>query len=182
MKVSNEEVLRLVEQGMQQKDIAAQLGVSPAAISQRLKRLNVAVSKDVALRSARKIVDNRTDLSAILDDLRQRTQDLLGMIELAMETTDDGYEARKRLRLLIGPKGSPAALLVGLQGELRKQLEFYHAQARDLYSIRQVADFQEAVMAEIQGASPEVARAIVARLVKRGAIMSATDIGLRMQA
>lgn len=50
MEISREALLQLAEQGMTQRDIAAQLGVSASAISQRLKRIRESMAEEDAAR------------------------------------------------------------------------------------------------------------------------------------
>jgi len=60
-KFSNAELERLVNKGLGVSEIARQLGVATGTVSNRLKALNVAITKNVTLHPAGEIVDRKLD-------------------------------------------------------------------------------------------------------------------------
>lgn len=85
--------------------------------------------------------------------------------------------ARYRLQRLAGPKRDLLSYIPVLQSELRKQLEFDFNMRKEIYNLRQVQDFQDVVLAEIQACAPEVAQRIVSRLAEIQATRSSLDFG-----
>lgn len=181
MKFSTEDLLRLIQgEGLSQKDAAARLGVSEAAVSQRLKRLQVAVSRNVALFTAGQVVERQLTTAEQLDAIGRQVRELLGMIHVVLhgDQAASEYQAtRAKLLRLAGRQRDLGKFLVELLAELRKQLEFDFNMRREVYNLKQVQEFQEVVMAEIRASDPEVAQRIVKRLVEVQATRTSLDFG-----
>lgn len=183
---TDQDLLKLIhEQGLTQKEAAARLGVSEGAVSKRLKKIQVAVNNNVALFSAPRILDRQISYMDQLEGLGRQARELLELVQIALYSEDGSkeyWDARYKLQRLTGPKGNLGQFLVQLQGELRKQLEFYFQIQREAYNLKQVKEFQETVLQEIQAIDPEVARRIVQRLVEINAAHSSLDFGLDREA
>ncbi len=177
---TDEKLLELIhQQGKSQKEAAAELDVSEAAISKRLKKIRVVVNNNTALFNAPRLLDRQVGQMEQLEALSRQTRDLLQMIYTALHGEGHDYwEARTKLGRLVGPKGNMAQFLVQLQDNLRKQLDFYFQIQKEAYNIKQIKEFQEVVMDEIKQLEPDAARRIVQRLVELNAAHSSLDFGL----
>ena len=79
-KFTTEELLSLIKEGKTQAEAAAILGVSESAVSQRLKKKNVAVNRNVALFSAGRIIDRQLSTAHQLEIIRRPELKLVNFI------------------------------------------------------------------------------------------------------
>ncbi len=171
----------LVEHGMKQVHVAGFFGVSQAAVSKARKRLDVAVSKDIALFSAGKMLDAKLTLSDQLEALGEQCRGLLKMIHLVLHGdpgTQEYRDSNTKLRRLAGQNRDIGGFLIKLQAELRKQLEFVFKMQSEMYSLKKVEEFQSIVLEEIRLADPDVQQRIVSRLTEINAVHSSLDFGI----
>ncbi|WP_027179471.1 hypothetical protein [Maridesulfovibrio bastinii] len=174
-------IKQLVELGWKQSASADFFGVSQAAVSKAKKRIDLAVSKDVALFSAPKMISAKLSLADQLEALGKQCRELLEMVHVVLHGDQSSQEYRdcqSKLRRLAGSKRDLGGFLIQLQAELRKQLEFVFKMQSEIYSLKKVEEFQSIVLEEIQNAAPEVQQRIVARLTEINAARSALDFGI----
>ena len=182
MKFKTEDLFKLIKEGKSQREAATLLGVSEAAVSKRLKGVQVSVNKHVALFAAPQVLARQLSTAEQLDAIGRQARELLEMLHLCLHG-DSANEQRARdahykLKRMAGPKRDLLSFIVSLQGELRKQLEFDFNMRKEIYNLRQVQDFQEVVLAEIKNCAPDVAQRIVSRLTEIQATRSSLDFGL----
>jgi len=151
---------QLVRQRKTVSQIAKELGVTKGAVSKAMKRLNVAITKDVTLRSAPEIVDRQLNAMDQLKRINGLINNELDYIERNIETASG--EERKELQ----------EQRLKHVAEIRKQLGLLLDIAQALYDAEEVAAFQQAVLEEIGHAAPEVQDKIVSRLNEKRAIRS----------
>jgi hypothetical protein len=151
---------RLVRKGKGVSEIAAELGYSKGAICKAMQRLSMAVTKDVALRSAPEVVDKKLDamdqLKHVNTLINQELDFIEGQIEAASAETRKLWQDQKLKHV----------------GEIRKQLSLLLDIAQTLYNAEEVAAFQQIVLEEIKNAAPEVRERIAQRLNEARAIRS----------
>ena len=163
-KIDDEVLYRmLVEEGRSQKEAAIFFGVTEAAISKRVKNLDMHLSRHVGLERAKEVADYGLNIAQQLQGINDVIQKEL---KWAVEEARKPGAERKALEQTI----------IDLTGEIRKQLRFQLEVIRSLYDIRGVAEFQKEVLDAIGEASPEVRQAIVQRLVAKRALRSALNI------
>jgi len=162
-KISLIQLERLVSEGNGVSQIARKLGVTKGAVSKAIKRLNIAVTKDVALRTAPKIADKKIDAMTQLTKVNDLIHSELNYIQTTIQTTS-GTE-RKELQ----------AQQLKHVAEVRKQLGLLLNIAEALYNAEEVAAFQQIVLEEIGNAEPEVRDRILHRLNERRAIRSTLE-------
>ena len=163
-KIDDQTLYRLlVEEGQSQQEAAAYFGVSEAAISKRVKALNLHLSRHVGLEQAKDVADYGLDVVRQLQGINEVIQDELNWaVEEARKTGAD----RKALEQTI----------IDLTGEVQKQLRFQLEILRSLYDMRGVAEFQQEVLDATGEISPETRQAIIIRLVERRSLRSAIAI------
>jgi len=147
----------LVENGQTQSEVAAHFGVSEAAVSKRVKALNIHLSRHVALERAKEIADHGLNVVHQLQGINNVIQDEL---QWATDAARKPGADRKGLQTVI----------IDLTGEVRKQLRFQLEVLRSLYDMRGVAEFQKEVLDAIGEVSPETREAIIRRLVEKRAL------------
>lgn len=159
-KISFMQLDQLVRKGKSVSEIAKELKVTKSCVSKALKKVEVANTKDVALRSAPEIVDRQIDAMGQLRKVNDLINNELDYIERNIQTatgTERKDFQRQRLEHV---------------AEIRKQVGLLLDIARTLYDAEEVAAFQKIILEEIGGAAPEVQERIVNRLNERRAIRS----------
>ncbi|MGE4469352.1 MAG: hypothetical protein AB7D47_04380 [Desulfovibrio sp.] len=162
-----------------QRRAAEFFGVSESAVSKAMRRMRLAVNRDVAMRSAPKLLEAQLEGGDRLSGLVRQVEELLALLRLVIDgdqSNREVFEARTKLRRLAGPKANLGDFAVKLLSEARKQLEFVFSMQREIYSLRRTEEFQEIVMSEVGKADPETQRRIVNRLVEVHALRSSLDL------
>lgn len=185
-KISNVELEQLVRHGKGVSEIARELGVTKGAVSKRLKKLNVAVSKDVALRSAPQVVER--GLNAV-EQLQKINKDANEILDLLMRWNRGDDEALRILECQVRKirvKGQeipveeykmtdPRQLALRAMAEIRNQLKLQLEIFQALYDMQAVAEFQREVLHAIGEVAPDVREKIIHRLQKASALRSTLD-------
>ncbi len=148
---------RYLDAGHSQADAAKYFRVSESAISQRVKKLQIATTKVVALERAAEVVDQKLSATARLQHIQQVIdEELCCAVDRAKEPGAD----RAKLQDTI----------LKLAAEVRQQLGLQLNISRTLIDLKVVREFQQSVVEVISEESPEVARRVVARLKERRAL------------
>lgn len=150
----------LVEEGRTQKDAASVFGVSEAAISKAVKRLNLNLGRHVGLERAKDVADHGLNVVTQLQGINQTIQEELRWA--TQEARRDG-----------GDRQALQKVIIELSSEVRKQLGFQLEILRSLYDFQAAAEFQQEVLDAIGQVSPETRQAIVQRLTESRAVRSA---------
>ena len=140
---------QMLMSGKSVKDCAKHFSVTPSAISQAKKNLNVAVVKNVAMENAHRVVGKNLDA---LDQLQK--------INVEANRLLDELEEIPELKLKI---------MAEIRGQLKLQLDIFQT----LYDMKAVQEFQQEVLSAIQEVSPDVRSRIVHKLGQRRAVRSA---------
>ena len=154
---------RYLDGGHSQADAAKHFGVSDAAISQRVKKLQIATSKVVALEKAHEVVDQKLDANARL----QRAQQIIDH-ELAWAVDQAQKPGADRAKL--------QDTILKLAAEVRQQLGLQLNITRTLVDLKVVREFQRSVTETIAEVDPNVARKIVAKLKERRALRASGNL------
>ena len=162
-KISIIQLEQLVREGNGVSQIAKKLNVTKSAVSKALKKLNVAVSKDVALRSAPEVVEKKLDAMAQLININELINNELNYIEENIKTAST--KERKELQ---DQKLKHVA-------EVRKQLGLLLNIAQTFYSVEEIKQFQEIVIKAIGSVSPELRKEIMHALYQQRAIKSTVE-------
>jgi hypothetical protein len=79
-RIDNNQLLQLVRDGNTVTEIARQVGVDKGSVSRRLKALNIAINRNVALRSAQKIVDREINALDQLQKINRNANEVLDLL------------------------------------------------------------------------------------------------------
>lgn len=150
----------LVEESRSQKAAAAYFHVTEAAISKRVKAMNLNLTRHVGLERAKEVAQHGLDVVNQLQQVNRVIQD-----ELAWAVG----EARK----LGADRKGLQAVVIDLTSEVRKQLHLQVDIIRLVYDLKAAAEFQHEVLDAIGQVSPEARQAIIERLHERRAVRSA---------
>ena len=140
---------QLLKSGKSVAECAKFFDVTPSAVSQAKKKLNVAVVKNVALESAHKVVDQNLDAVAQLQKINNAANNLL-----------DELEQTPELKLKI---------MAEIRGQLRLQLDIF----KTLYDLKAIQEFQMEVLDVIGNVDKGARDEIIYRLGKKRAIRTA---------
>ena len=186
-KFTDSELKHLVRRGLSCSAIAEHLGVTKGAVSMRLKAMRVAITKDVALRSAGEIVQREINS---IDQLQRINAHANEILDLLMRWQRGEPEALQILESQVryvkvngeeepvkefkfkDPRELALKAMQEIRGQLKLQLEIFQA----LCDIQAVQAFQEEVLDGIGKASPEIRDAIIQSLHERRAIRSTLEL------
>ncbi len=157
IRVDPDALHRYLDAGHSQADAAKYFNVSESAISQRVRSLQIATSKVVALERAAEVVDQKLDAAARLQHIQQVIDEEL---RCAVDRAKEPGADRAKLQDTI----------LKLAAEVRQQLGLQLNISRTLIDLKVVREFQQSVIEVIGEESPEVARRVVARLKERRAL------------
>ena len=150
----------LMERGYSQRQAADYFGVSEAAVSKRVKALNLNLSRHVGLERAKDVADHGLD---VVNQLQRINRVISTELDWAQREARQPGADRKGLQ----------GVIVDLAGEVRKQLGFQLDVLRSLYDFKAAAEFQGEVLHAIGEVSPDTRQAIIQRLTERRALRSA---------
>ena len=170
----------MVREGNGVSQIARKMGMTKGAVSKALKRMNVAVSKDIALRSAPEVVAQKVNTLEQLGKINTYANELLDLL-MKWNRGDaealqilEGQVSKKKVR--IGDQeefikeykfSDPRQLALRAMSEIRSQLHLQMELFKTLYNAEEVANFQKIVLEEIAYVAPEVRDRILQRLTDR---------------
>jgi hypothetical protein len=153
-KIDKLKLSNMLRSGKSGKECAKHFSVTPGAISQARKELNIAVIKSVALETAHQVVDRNLNAVDQLLNINRKANTLL---ELAIKAKDHDttLKAMREIR-----------------GQLELQLEIF----KTLYDLEAVADFQREVLTAIGEADKDVRNRIIQRLKEGKALRGSVSI------
>jgi len=181
-KIHDTKMLRLVDSGISQAEIAREMGVTRQAVSKRLRELRGKTTKAVVVKKVGEIVDRKLDALEQLHKINQNANEILDLLMKWQRGDDEALqilESQKKVRIgkdeevvteyrLKDPRHLALQAMAEIRGQLKLQLEIFQT----LYDMQAVQEFQDEVLAAIGEASPEVRSAIVDKLNKRRALRS----------
>ena len=175
---------QMLRAGKTVKECAKFFEVTPGAISQHKKNLNIAVVKNVALENAHRVVDK--NLNAV-DQLQKINGHANELLDLCMKWINGDDEALQVLESQVrtvrvgkdkfpvseykfkDPREIALRAMAEIRGQLKIQLDIFQT----LYDMRTVQDFQQEVLETIGNVSKEVRDEIIKKLREKRALRSA---------
>ncbi len=189
-KIDKVKLSQMLRSGKSVKQCAKFFSVTPGAISQVKKELNINVVKSVALENAHRVVDKNLKTvdqlqrvnqvaNQLLDELTGEDQVIDRMVkavEGSLVYEGDPAKQKDYVRRIIlrvnQDKNTALKACAEIRGQLKLQLEIFQA----LYDMKAVQEFQEEVLTAIGEASPDVRNQIIGKLNQRRAIRSAVKL------
>jgi len=177
-KVDIRKLSQMLRSGKSVKQCAKFFEVTPGAISQHKKNLNIAVVKNVALENAHRVVDK--NLNAV-DQLQKINGHANELLDLCMKWINGNDEALQVLESQVrtvrvgkdkvpvseykfkDPREIALKAMSEIRGQLRLQLDIFQS----LYDMKAVEQFQQEVLSAIGEVSPDVRKQIVSKLNQR---------------
>ena len=186
-RIDNDKLLQLIRNGDTVSEAARKLGVNKATVSVRLKDLNVAINRNVALRAAHKIVDREINALDQLQKINRDANELLDLLmrwnrgeDAALQVLESqvrkikvrGQEEEITEYKFKDPRELALKAMQEIRGQLKLQLEIFQA----LFDMQAVKQFQAEVLEVIASVSTQARDEIIRRLTERNALRSALDL------
>jgi hypothetical protein len=183
-RTDDEQFLQLIRDGNTVSEMARKMGIGNSAVSKRLRRLNVATNRNIAIRSADKIVDREInaldqlqkincDANEVLDLLMRwnRGEDvaLQALASQARKIRAGGEEEEITEYKLKDPRELALKSMKEIRGQLKLQLEIFQA----LFDTKAVQQFQAEGLEVIGSVSTEARDEIIRQLTEKNALRSA---------
>jgi hypothetical protein len=147
-KVDIRKLGQMLRAGKTVKECAKFFDVTPGAISQHKKNLNIAVVKNVALENAHRVVDKNLNAVDQLHKINKQANQLL-----------DDLEQKPEMKLKI---------MAEIRGQLKLQLDIFQC----LYDMKAVQEFQQEVLTAIGEVDTDVRDQIIIKLRERQTVRS----------
>lgn len=166
---------RMVRDGKSLNHCAQVFGVSVAGIRKRLRAMEVVVGRSLVLdepETVERLAKDHFDAVEELQKLHSSATDLLGKLEQAQR----GEIPMEDLAHILGDRASLGEMYLKVMGEVRKQLHLASEMSKQLYSIKEVQEFQNVIIDVLKDVEPDIARRVVERLVERRALCSSLSL------
>jgi len=178
---------QMLRAGKSVKECAKFFEVTPGAISQHKKNLNIAVVKNVVLENAHRVVDK--NLNAV-DQLQKINGYANSLLDLCMKWVDGDDKALQVLESQVrtvrvgkdefpvseykfkDPREIALKAMSEIRGQLKLQLEIFQC----LYDMKAVQEFQQEVLTAIGEVDTDVRDQIINKLKERRAIRSTLNL------
>jgi hypothetical protein len=183
-KVDIHKLSQMLRAGKTVKECAKFFEVTPGAISQHKKNLNVAVVKNVALENAHRVVDKNLNAVDQLQKINGHANELLDLCMKWIKGDDEALQVlESQVRTVrVGKDKVPVSeykfkdpreialkAMAEIRGQLKLQLDIFQT----LYDMRTVQDFQQEVLETIGNVSKEARDEIIKKLREKRALRSA---------
>ncbi len=165
-KIDKIKLNHMIMAGKSQREIAKHFGVTPGAVSQVKKELNINVVKSMALESAHRVVERNLDAVGQLAKINQKANLILDEMMRTMAENNLSEFQYKTVR----------ELALKSMAEVRNQLSLQVEILRTLHDVQQVAAFQEEVLQIISEVDEKAKNEIIKRLKSRSVLRSSVVV------
>jgi hypothetical protein len=182
-KVDIRKLDQMLRAGKTVKDCAKFFDVTPGAVSQHKKKLNVSVVKNVALENAHRVVDKNLNAVDQLQKINVHANELLDLCMRWINGNDEAIQVlESQVRTVrVGKNKVPVSeykfkdpreialkAMSEIRGQLKLQLEIFQT----LYDMKAVEQFQKEVLTAIGEVNSDVRDQIINRLREKQALRS----------
>jgi len=174
----------MLRAGKTVKECAKFFSVTPGAISQAKKEINVNVIKSVALENAHRVVDKNLKTVDQLQKINHNANELLDLCMRWQRGDDEALQIleSQMKKVRIGKTErfveeykfkDPREIALRAMGEIRNQLRLQLEIFQALYDMKAVQEFQEEVLTAIGEVDSDVRNRIINRLHEKSALRRA---------
>ena len=146
--VNINKVIKLVNDGVTQAEIARQLGFTPAAICKKIKEVKGQNTQAIVTRKINKVTNSQINAIEQLTEINKHTHDLLNQVE------------------------NDPLISIKIIGEIRQQLKLQIEIFETLFNLQAANDFMSAVMETLEEVDPDVRDRVVQKLNQKSALRS----------
>ncbi len=166
---------RMVRDGKSLHHCASYFGVSVAGIRKRLRHMEVVVGRSLVMEEPETVERLTKDHFDAVEELQKLHASASGLLAL-LEQAQRGEIPMDDLAHILGERASLGEFYLKTMGEVRKQLALAAEMSKQLFSIKEVQDFQNVVIQTLKEADPDIARQVVEKLVERRALCSSLSL------
>ena len=185
---SDEEFLEALAQGLTTKELAQKFGITPATVSIRKKRLQVASVKALTKEDrAERAIDHTLDAVQLLQKNNRHANWLLDHLMRWIQGDDEAIQVlEKQARRVKVGKGKdpkwvteykfkdPHTVALSAMSEIREQLKLQLDMFKAFYSLQAIQEFMRAVLDAVNSVDPVTRDRIITEL-NRSRAMGATS-------
>jgi len=176
----------MLRQGKSQTQYAKEFGVTPSAVNQVAKTLNLAIAKNTNLETGAVLVAEGIDSMRQLRKINDETNKLIDLLSAWIDGDPAAVKKLEKQHRLGGiGKGKgvatlsfkdPKEILLKTLAECRAQVRLSLDIAQSLHNLESIEFFQKTVIEIIGQQHPEVRNEIIRRLQQRRALRGATKL------
>ena len=155
-KLTDDELLRCLDSGTTQTELARELGCSRQALHSRLKRIRGVTTKAILAKGVSEIVNRKLNAFEQLEKINSYANELL---DLLMKRTGDGKYPRE--------------LALKVMAEIRGQLDLQLQHFKAAFSVAEAEHFMKICLQVIGEESPDAKRKIIERLNRERSVFEA---------
>ena len=175
-KIDHVKLQRMLRSGRSVAQCAEFFKCTKQAIHQAKNRIDKAVAKDLATRSAPQIVQAEYNTVKKFAKAQNETMELIELLSGLIRGEPNAMDQMQRMHELRGIKWEdPVALQVKLLGELRRQVQLQSEIYSSYASLKSMQEFQAEVINIIMSVVPERRKDIIERLRERRALAGALE-------
>jgi predicted transcriptional regulator len=187
-KISDLRLIRLVDEGKSQVQIAEIFGVSRQAVHKRLKELRGRTTKVVVAKKIEQVVDRKIDAMQQLTEINGYAREILDLVMRWIRGEDQAIQVlESKIRTVnVGTREEPEfvkefkftdphSIALKAMAEIRGQLSLQLDILKVLYDFKAVEEFQKVVLTAIGKVSPEIRDQIIRNLNAERSIRSTVE-------
>ncbi len=175
-KIDHVKLQRMLRRGRSVAQCAEFFKCTKQAIHQAKNRIDKAVAKDLATRSAPQIVQAEYNTVQAFAQAQKETLELIELLSGLIRGDTNAMDTMKKLHELRGTKfEDPVSLQVKLLGELRRQVQLQSEIYSSYTSLKSMQEFQTEVIGIIMSVVPEKRKEIIERLRERRALAGSLE-------
>jgi hypothetical protein len=172
-KIDPVKLRRYLREGKSQRQIAQIFGVSDAAVSMRIKNLNVSVAKATQMEHAHAVVLDTLDCVGQLHKLNMDSNYLLDLLMAWVRGEERAVELLKSHQKLGAKFEDPKALALKVMQQIQNQLKLQIDILNSVANFEAVADFQREIIEILAEMDLDLKKKFIARLREKKSIRAA---------
>ena len=186
-KINDHKLLRLIDnQRMNQTEAAKELNVSRQAVSRRLQEIRGKTTRVIVAKKVEQVVDRKIDAMDQLIRINKYTNEILDLVMAWGRGDDEALQVLesqiKKKKVRVGNDTievqefklkDPREIALKACAEIRHQITLQLNIFRDLYSLREVEEFQKTIVEVLGEVSPEMRDQFVKKLMARPSVRAA---------
>lgn len=183
-KINDTKLIRLVDEGKSQAEVATLFGVSRQAVHKRLKELRGRTTKVVVVKKLEKIVNREIDAMDQLLKVNTYANEILDLLMRWNRGDDEALQILESQVRKVRVRGSeeevteykfkdPRELALKAMQEIRGQLALQFEIAQTLYSMQAAKEFEDSILETLAEVDSDVRSKVIRRINEKRSIRAA---------
>ncbi len=166
-KISDARILKLMEKENNQAKVAARLGITPAAVCKRLKKIGFQKTMILSTKEAENAVGKGLSAVGQLKKINESALNMLSQLEEEIQAIDEKEDESEDSPFKKNARDSKRQLLLQNLKEIREQVKTQMDIMKTLYDLKAMEEFQQEVIHCVNEVEPEASKRIIDALSKR---------------